>query len=106
MTLRRLLLRAYPRSWRQQYGEELAAVLSQRLGLAGATVKALESALAGQLAVVALYLLAPPRAYASLVLGHSIYYWFAKTLAINLAASGVCGFTGLILGRSLRPEAR
>jgi hypothetical protein len=29
MTLRNFLLRAYPRSWREEYGEELAAVLAQ-----------------------------------------------------------------------------
>jgi hypothetical protein len=30
MTLRNLLLRAYPRSWRYEYGEELAGVLAQK----------------------------------------------------------------------------
>jgi len=30
MTLRNLLLRAYPRSWRGEYGEELAGVLVQK----------------------------------------------------------------------------
>ena len=30
MTLRNLLLRAYPRSWRGEYGEELAGILAQR----------------------------------------------------------------------------
>jgi len=30
MTLRNLLLRAYPRSWRDEYGEELAGVLAQK----------------------------------------------------------------------------
>jgi hypothetical protein len=30
MTLRNLLLRAYPRSWRSEYGEELAGVLTQK----------------------------------------------------------------------------
>ena len=35
MTLRELLLRAYPRSWRQEYGEEMADILAQsRLNLA------------------------------------------------------------------------
>jgi hypothetical protein len=30
MTLRNLLLRAYPRSWRDEYGEELAGVLAHK----------------------------------------------------------------------------
>ena len=30
MTVRNLLLRAYPRTWRDEYGEELAGVLAQR----------------------------------------------------------------------------
>jgi len=30
MTLRNLLLRAYPRSWRDEYGEEFAGVLAQK----------------------------------------------------------------------------
>jgi len=30
MTLRNLLLRAYPRSWRYEYGEELAGILAQK----------------------------------------------------------------------------
>jgi hypothetical protein len=30
MTWRNLLLRAYPRSWRDEYGEELAGILAQR----------------------------------------------------------------------------
>ena len=30
MTLRNLLLRAYPRSWRDEYGEELAGILRKR----------------------------------------------------------------------------
>jgi hypothetical protein len=30
MTLRRLLLQSYPRSWRDEYGEELAGILAQR----------------------------------------------------------------------------
>jgi hypothetical protein len=30
MTLREILVLAYPRSWREEYGEELAAILAQR----------------------------------------------------------------------------
>jgi hypothetical protein len=45
MTLRNLLLRAYPRSWRDEYGEELAGILAQKRLTFGAAADVLVNAL-------------------------------------------------------------
>ena len=178
------MLRAYPRSWRGEYGEELAGLLARRrltfavvadvlrgalgqhfhrdapwkicgtglalwfmmfrlVGLffrdrtfmlwyffagllivvaAGAwtvarskagiwrsAVASGKAALIGQAGVVVLYLLALPRESAYSFQGHGFYYWFLKTLAVNLALSLVFGFAGALLGRlftRLRNEPR
>ena len=45
MTLRDILVRAYPRSWRKEYGEELAGVLGQRALSVGVVADVLAGAL-------------------------------------------------------------
>jgi hypothetical protein len=45
MTWRNLLLRAYPRSWRDEYGEELAGILAQKRLTPGVAVDVLVNAL-------------------------------------------------------------
>jgi len=174
VTLRNLLLRAYPRSWRDEYGEELAGVLARRrltfavvtdvlvnaltqhfhrdapwkicgaglalwfmtirlvglfsrdrtfmlwyffagllivaaagawtvarskAGILRATAASAKAALIGQAGVVVLYLLTLPRESAYSFQGHGIYYYFLKTLAIDLAVSIPFGFAGALLGR-------
>jgi hypothetical protein len=172
MTLRDLLLLAYPRSWREEYGEELAAIVARRrltpgivadviwnaskqhldrdepwmicgaglalwllalklltpwapsrsfvlwyffaglvfvaaagalsvtrskLGVARATVRSVEAAALGQLGALVLFLFAVPQVGTSLYLGHTIYYWFGKTIALHLAISALFGFMGALL---------
>jgi hypothetical protein len=41
MTMRNLLLRAYPRTWRDEYGEELAGILAQRRMTVGVVIDVL-----------------------------------------------------------------
>ncbi|HUB77826.1 MAG TPA: hypothetical protein VMB03_03465 [Bryobacteraceae bacterium] len=44
MTLRNILVRAYPRSWREEYGEELGAMLGQRAVSVGVVADVLAGA--------------------------------------------------------------
>jgi hypothetical protein len=179
MTWRELLLRAYPRSWRDEYGEEFAGLLAQRRltfavvadvlsgaarqhlnrdapwkicgaglflwtciglllgglthsraavlwfgsagllllfgagawtglktrsGIWGATRASAKAAVFGEIGVVLLYLDVVRQMGATLVQGHTIYFWCGKTLAVNMAFSLVFGLAGALASRLRRPR--
>jgi hypothetical protein len=179
MTWRELLLRAYPRSWRDEYGEELAGLLAAkrlsfavmadvlggaarqhlhrddpwkicgagllcwillmkpvavlthsraavlwfgsagllllfgagawtglktRSGIWGATRASAKAAVFGEIGVVLLYLDVVRQMGATLVQGHTIYFWCGKTLAVNMAFSLVFGLAGALASRLRRPR--
>ncbi len=59
----------------------------------------LKAACAGQLGFCGLYLLAVLRMGSRPFLGHTIHFWFAKTMALNLAACLIFGLAGTAFAR-------
>lgn len=177
MTIRDLLVRAYPRSWRSEYGEELAALLAQTklspavaadvlsnaarqrvrreepwkicgatlavwylttrvavlafheknfilwywgggllivlaagawtvgrndAGIWQATLDSAKAAAIGQLGALALALRAVSMMGATPYQGHTTFYWFAQTVALNLAVSVLLGLMGASAARGVR----